>query len=617
MGIFSVTPKTKNLSTGQHRHQNLKTNPTTFPKTMPRGKGIPKGRGRGRPRGLSFTTRRRSGIWKEPESTIVVTEHSEAVEAVKRKHAESKKMEAMDILQNNFDKTKRLMDAAMHQYLTSIWNPSKDACCAITEAHNDLWGLNPALYRIASALQRIRFHSETTNYTIYDMKADLKCRRVSIDNEVKRLLSIIIKVFTRNSKTSLSIWLRLMTSSLTMIRSTATTTIRYSKLVIGLSCRKSTVRLSLSNMRMAPPNESVEPKRKRKKNFDKPVLQDACHERPVNAQGSFNPLLPNPLPDLLFTLNHKSAIQGPAPRSWLMVRPLQATTAFSRSMYSMTSTKLSKKKKSKNEIIEHCSNLLRSLRPHRPILYVFNAPGVKNKTLVLQLLASSLPHIFYTMVPLVEELLVSCARSFFIELTFLFNSTNNNQAHFGGVRLTSDHNNKETPTLVTTLRKNEQGPSTPNGHLFVCSITQTLTHISSATISSVFFRNENECKRHPHRHAYNRKEKSPCKCIRNGWSTDALHRRMQRTHCHPPQLGTCSGHHDRTRHLVPLRKLRKFNEWTTKNRKPATTSTDRTYLTILTFVQIFNMIFSLYDSFCNIVRKKNHLFVELSMCNPH
>ena len=576
-------------------------------KTMPRGQGRPKRGGRGRPRGLSFTTRRRSGIWKEPDSTIVVTEHSEAVEAVKRKHAELKKMEAMDILQNNFEKTKRLIDAATHQYVTSIWNPSKDACCAITGAHNDIWGLNPALYRIASKLQRIRFHSETTNYTIYDMKADLKCRRVSIDGEVKNFSIKLSLISVLAFKTSLSFLLRLTMSSQTMIRLTVITITRFLRLVTGPSCLRSTVKPSSSSMKTEQPNASVVPKKRKKKNSEWLALREECHERPENVPDSFNQRSPNPSPVPLITHILRLATHVPAPRNCSTERHLQIMMDFSKSTYLTLITKKFKKKRNNNALIEQCSNYLQSLLTHRLKLYVFNAPGVKNKTLVLQYLSSL--YIFYKPVPLDQELLVSCARLFFVMLTFLWNRIKENQSLYGGARLPSTNNDLKSSTLVTVLRKIKSGALASTIVNPMTSNTQTSLHTSSTLSLSDFSHDENECKRNLYRHACSGEKENSFKRIRDDWTTDFVHRRVQRTHCDSPQLGPGRGHHDRTWNLVPVRKLRAKHGC---SRRTWTRTTDRTLSSLPTSAYNFKTEFLLYDLFNNIVRKKNHLFVDHS-----
>ena len=110
-------------------------------------------------------------------------DHSEVVAAVKRQHDEYKKEEACDLLQGNLNRRKSLIEKSLFEYDSAVWDPEASAICGITRAHNEVWAVNPAIYRDAYILQKIR-HDPTVKYTLYDMGSDGKCRRVSLDGEV-------------------------------------------------------------------------------------------------------------------------------------------------------------------------------------------------------------------------------------------------------------------------------------------------------------------------------------------------------------------------------------------------------------------------------------------------
>ena len=120
---------------------------------------------------------------KSKRNTTPTIDHSEVVAAVKRQHDEFKKEEACDLLQGNLNRRKSLIEKSLFEYDSAVWEPESSAICEITRAHNQVWAVNPAIYRDAYMLQRIRF-DPTVKYTLYDMGSDGKCRRVSIDGEV-------------------------------------------------------------------------------------------------------------------------------------------------------------------------------------------------------------------------------------------------------------------------------------------------------------------------------------------------------------------------------------------------------------------------------------------------
>ena len=110
-------------------------------------------------------------------------DHSEVVAAVKRQHEEYKKEDACELLQGNINRRKSLIEKSLFEYDSAVRDPEATAICDITRAHNQVWAVNPAIYRDAYMLQKIRF-DPTVKYTLYDMGSDGKCRRVSIDGEV-------------------------------------------------------------------------------------------------------------------------------------------------------------------------------------------------------------------------------------------------------------------------------------------------------------------------------------------------------------------------------------------------------------------------------------------------
>jgi len=120
---------------------------------------------------------------KKSKRNTTIEDHSEVVAAVKRQHDEYKKEEACDLLQGNLNRRKSLIEKSLFEYDSAVWEPESSACCEITRAHNQVWAVNPAIYRDAYMLQRIRF-DPTVKYTLYDMGSDGKCRSVSIDGEV-------------------------------------------------------------------------------------------------------------------------------------------------------------------------------------------------------------------------------------------------------------------------------------------------------------------------------------------------------------------------------------------------------------------------------------------------
>ena len=123
---------------------------------------------------------------KKSKRHTTTEDHSEVVAAVKRQHDEYKREEACDILQGNLNRRKSLIEKSLSEYESSVWDPDASSICEITRAHNQVWSVNPALYRDAYMLQKIR-HDPTVQYTVYDMGSDGKCRRVSIDGEVCRI----------------------------------------------------------------------------------------------------------------------------------------------------------------------------------------------------------------------------------------------------------------------------------------------------------------------------------------------------------------------------------------------------------------------------------------------
>ena len=120
---------------------------------------------------------------KKSKGQTTTEDHSEVVAAVKRQHEEYEKDEACDLLQGQLNRRRKLLEESLVKYDTAVWDPDVSSICDITKAHNDVWALNPAIYRDAYILQKIRF-DPTVKFTLYDMGSDGKCRRVSIDDEV-------------------------------------------------------------------------------------------------------------------------------------------------------------------------------------------------------------------------------------------------------------------------------------------------------------------------------------------------------------------------------------------------------------------------------------------------
>ena len=120
---------------------------------------------------------------KKSKRQTSTEDHSEVVAAVKRQHDEYKKEVACDLLQDSLNRRKSLIENSLLEYDCAVWDPEASSICEITRAHNVVWSVNPALYRDAYMLQKIR-HDPTVQYTLYDMGSDGKCRRVSIDGEV-------------------------------------------------------------------------------------------------------------------------------------------------------------------------------------------------------------------------------------------------------------------------------------------------------------------------------------------------------------------------------------------------------------------------------------------------
>ena len=141
---------------------------------------------------MKKTRKRQRGAHGNSSSTDseveIVPDHSKVVQAVAQQHKEMKRIKAGEILENNLDKNRLLIDAALFEYQTAVWDPSESSNCRITKAHNDIWALNPAQYRNSINLYQIRHHSDKIQHTFYHMKSDGKYRRVSIDGEVFKLI---------------------------------------------------------------------------------------------------------------------------------------------------------------------------------------------------------------------------------------------------------------------------------------------------------------------------------------------------------------------------------------------------------------------------------------------
>ena len=295
-----------------------------------RGRGYRGGRGSGR--GGRGGKRDYGYELTVPEGTPRIIEHADAEDAVKRIHKEKDRIAATDILQNNFDKTIRLVEAATHEYRIAVWNGGKDMQCRITKAHNDVWALNPALYRTALDLHRIRY-DEDTQYTLFDM-VNGSYRRVSIDGETDDEQNDV-----SDTKTHEKILVLFFKTSLSTRVSTTVSTKTKTTQSKKRDTRPSWLKFNATNGSPSSPTvqrtKSAKRKRRRGMSSEKQDLPGRCHEKAESDQSFQTWYSQAPLPASRSLLNLSGDLlenQAQAHLSFIMVKHqaiIEASQRFS------------------------------------------------------------------------------------------------------------------------------------------------------------------------------------------------------------------------------------------------------------------------------------------------
>ena len=218
-----------------------------------------------------------------PKNTNPPQDNSEVVAAVKRQHDEFKRIEACDILQENLNRRKRSIEESLFQYETSTWDPDRTSVCKITQAHNDIWAINPALYRDSYMLYRIR-HDPETNYTLYDMKAyDQTYYTLLFCSYYKLIPLSLVEIVTENVEES-ALTGTPMTSKMTTCPSIRIKIIRSAKRVTEQFWLKLNATKTSENLRMELPKESGRRSSRNTKKFVKLKSMEKCLEKDAREQ---------------------------------------------------------------------------------------------------------------------------------------------------------------------------------------------------------------------------------------------------------------------------------------------------------------------------------------------
>ena len=146
------------------------------------------------------------------------SDYSEAVEIVHRIHDEKRKAQAVRILEANIDDSIKFVKESLQGYRDAILDQSSHATCKATTAHRRIEAANLVLHRNVSTLNHIRQQPASTySFTLFDMPAKGRYRRVSIDGEVslERIFTVPIfsnplTVFVISSRPTMNspIWIR-------------------------------------------------------------------------------------------------------------------------------------------------------------------------------------------------------------------------------------------------------------------------------------------------------------------------------------------------------------------------------------------------------------------------
>lgn len=110
-----------------------------------------------------------------------------AVRTVRDRQERNRRLDACDVLQRKVDEQCRALINSTHQVRAAISDPANTTLCRITREMNNVINLVPSIHRATSMLHRVKYKSEETPYTLYDMGQDGRYRRVSVDGEVSNL----------------------------------------------------------------------------------------------------------------------------------------------------------------------------------------------------------------------------------------------------------------------------------------------------------------------------------------------------------------------------------------------------------------------------------------------
>ena len=254
---------------------------------------------------------------KKSKRQTTTEDHSEVVAAVKRQHDEYKKDEACDLLQDNLNRRKRIIEESLAEYDSAVWDPEAHSICNITKAHNVVWALNPAIYRDAYMLQKIR-HDPTIKYTTFDMGSDGKCRRVSIDGDVCQILILLSFLSKILALTQTFLFCRCRPMKSNLITRQLTAIMLLLKQDIRISFRNSVVKRISANTKIKLPIWFGKPNVKSLKRFVKLNSMVKCHEN--DARKPLQPLEVRRSQKRCLLINfHKLGMQGQVPLSYELV----------------------------------------------------------------------------------------------------------------------------------------------------------------------------------------------------------------------------------------------------------------------------------------------------------